>query len=176
MQSYQSKKYESLQFDSTQVEKYDNNTTQQGTRRTKIPVNSFNNLSDPLENSNIHHSKGFIFIAKPEVLPNKPPSARIRFPPRIQKYEDNKNPLPETFQETFDSHFDFDYAPNYSCNSTEPIIIFKSSRLNFDRRNEVRQHLKDIDLARNYFFLTGQKSSGERQSGSDKYTGIVQFL
>ena len=73
--------------------------------------------------------------------------------------------------ENFDSGFNFEYSFKKSCDSANEIIIFKTARVNFDRRNKVRQHLKQIGLATNYFFLTGQKSSTETIPETDHYKG-----
>lgn len=164
-------RYESYRSDD--IQQYQNLTTHPAPSVNQASSNPNGNLTDQFEDSTIQLSEGLIFVAKPKA-PSQP--VRIKFPPRVKKYENNRNQLPESFQKSFDSHFDFQYQPEYLCNSTEPVIIFKSSRLNFERRKEVREHLKDIGLASNYFFLTGQKSSGERQAGTDKYEGRFDIV
>ena len=94
----------------------------------------------------------------------------------IKKYENNQNPLPNNFKEKFDSHFDFDFLTGKSCNASGPTIIFKSARYNFDRRKEIRQQLKNIDFASNYFFMSGQKSSDEKAPIQKKFNDAGSVL
>ena len=142
----------------TQFETIENTTIKVAARYEEAPS------KDPLINSTVQ-------LAESSNTQPKTTSKPVTLSPAIQKYEENKNQLPKTYMQNFDSGFNFEYSSRKSCDSTNEIIIFKTARVNFDRRNKVRQHLKQIGLATNYFFLTGQKSSTETIPETDHYKG-----
>ena len=142
----------------TQVENYENTTMKAAARYEETP-----SKGSPVNST--------VQLAESSTPQPKTTSKPVTLSPAIQKYEENKNQLPKTYMENFDSGFNFEYSSRKSCDSTNEIIIFKTARVNFDRRNKVRQHLKQIGLATNYFFMTGQKSSTETIPETDHYKG-----
>ena len=142
----------------TQFETFENTTIKVAARYEEIP-----SKGSPVNST--------VQLAESSTPQPKTTSKPVTLSPAIQKYEENKNQPPKIYMENFDSGFNFEYSSRKSCDSTNEIIIFKTARVNFDRRNKVRQHLKQIGLATNYFFMTGQKSSSETIPETDHYKG-----
>ena len=79
--------------------------------------------------------------------------------------------IPESFSHPVDNSFNFSHETTKACVSKDSTIIVKSARSNFERRESMRNQLKDINFHGDVFFIVGQ----ERESGST-YDATVEIV